>query len=726
MDRNIKELNKTLINGWMIIVLILIPAYFIEYLKGTRSFQYLIAFSCVTVIPAVLCNMYYKKHDESTRFRDYVLTGYFLMYTFVLFTGNTILVFTYVIPMLSLIVLYHQPKLVLVMGAVSIADNLVYDATLLFKGELTLKNSNQYEIKYAILITCFSFLYLASKLYSRICSENDQYVKQLDENHRQLQHVTLQTITTIANIIDAKDEYTKGHSYRVAEYSSVLAKALGYTDEQVQDIKYIGLLHDIGKIGVPDSILNKPGRLNDAEFSIMKSHVEIGGKILNGNRMIAGVDEGASYHHERWDGKGYPKGLSGTDIPEIARIIGIADAFDAMTSNRVYRKRLTDEEVLAELRRCSGSQFDPDICAVFVKLIEEGTLTLLSPDVNYEERRGSSLIEQSSELLKNILDYGKRSDDISHDYLTSTYSLQTGEKIISEMLSSGDGGLFIADITNIRKTNEKFGLLAGDHIIKTAAGILINRENIITVRFSGDQFLCFVPGETDITAFEMLLKSICQDITEAVENLAENMSNSAAIGGVLSNDAGRDINALVTAADKALFHVKNTHSPGVFVYSRNRRNDSLKNLSKRDLEQLIRSIEEEAYTGIYNVDYTEFTHIYNFIKNICKRNDQQMQLILMTMTPSAGNSPSVSERDEAMNLLETVINRTLRKVDVMFRFSSSQCIILLNNTSTENVELISQRIISSFYRLYDKKNMALSYDTADINSNSSENSKNAE
>ncbi|MCR5785915.1 MAG: HD-GYP domain-containing protein, partial [Eubacterium sp.] len=184
---------------------------------------------------------------------------------------------------------------------------------------------------------------------------------------------TITTIETIANTIDAKDKYTGGHSERVGEYAGILAEAVsgefGFTPDDVKRITYIGKMHDIGKIGIPDRILNKAGRLSDEEFDKMKEHVTIGRDLLSNLDDIEGLKEGVLYHHERFDGKGYPSGLEGENIPVIARILCIADSYDAMTSNRVYRGRLSDEEVLSELKVCSGTQFDPDLCSAFIDLI---------------------------------------------------------------------------------------------------------------------------------------------------------------------------------------------------------------------------------------------------------------------------------------------------------------------------------------------------------------------
>ena len=183
-----------------------------------------------------------------------------------------------------------------------------------------------------------------------------------------------ETILTIAQAVDAKDENTSQHSVRVAEYSIMIAKELGYSEEQCENLRKIAILHDIGKIGIPDSVLNKPAKLTDEEYSIMKSHVIRGAEILRNFTMIENVADGALYHHERYDGRGYANGLKGEEIPLNARIIGIADAFDAMTANRVYRKKLDLDFVIEELKKGRGTQFDPKLVDIMLKLIENGTI----------------------------------------------------------------------------------------------------------------------------------------------------------------------------------------------------------------------------------------------------------------------------------------------------------------------------------------------------------------
>ena len=231
------------------------------------------------------------------------------------------------------------------------------------------------------------------------------------EKHRAL--MTSNTIETIASAIDARDENTGGHSERVGFYAGILATEIapeyGLSDDDILRIRYIGLIHDIGKIGVAESVLNKAGKLTDEEYSLMKRHTEIGYEMMSSlGDQIPGVIDGIRYHHERYDGKGYPDGLAGEDIPLVARILCLADSYDAMTSNRVYRKRLTSEEVRGELIRCSGSQFDPNLTDRFIMLLDRGELHENTVDGMAVNRSGevptSALLEDrlQKDMLNNI------------------------------------------------------------------------------------------------------------------------------------------------------------------------------------------------------------------------------------------------------------------------------------------------------------------------------------
>ncbi|MBS0192251.1 MAG: HD-GYP domain-containing protein [Phycisphaerales bacterium] len=180
--------------------------------------------------------------------------------------------------------------------------------------------------------------------------------------------MSIGTIEALTAAIDAKDPYTCGHSERVALLARQIALAMGLDEAEADRIRTAGIVHDVGKIGVPESVLCKPGKLTDQEFAAIKLHPEIGHRILRGVVLLEHTLPGVLHHHERFDGKGYPHRLSGEAIPLQARIIGIADTFDAMSSSRSYRPALPREKVMAEIVRCSGSQFDPKVVQAFLKV----------------------------------------------------------------------------------------------------------------------------------------------------------------------------------------------------------------------------------------------------------------------------------------------------------------------------------------------------------------------
>ncbi len=181
-----------------------------------------------------------------------------------------------------------------------------------------------------------------------------------------------QTMRTFADLIDAKDPYTKGHSLRVSVYASEIGRRMGLSDDDIRILGYIALMHDCGKIGVPDNILTKPAKLDTNERQILEEHTTRGGMILKNFTAIDGIRDGALYHHERFDGSGYPKGLKGSEIPLCARIICVADAYDAMSSDRCYRKHLSVDKIIQELNTGSGAQFDPEPVKHILDMMADG------------------------------------------------------------------------------------------------------------------------------------------------------------------------------------------------------------------------------------------------------------------------------------------------------------------------------------------------------------------
>ena len=193
-------------------------------------------------------------------------------------------------------------------------------------------------------------------------SKVDEKTKIIMEHQQETEAILTGTVEALTNAVDAKDKYTAGHSRRVALYSREIARRMGKSEEEQELIYRAGLLHDVGKIRVPESVITKPGRLSDEEYALMKLHPVSGFRIISNIHWNRNITVGAKFHHERYDGKGYPDGRTGENIPEIARIIGVADAYDAMTSNRSYRDAMPQEKVRAEIEKGRGTQFDPE-CA---------------------------------------------------------------------------------------------------------------------------------------------------------------------------------------------------------------------------------------------------------------------------------------------------------------------------------------------------------------------------
>ena len=229
----------------------------------------------------------------------------------------------------------------------------------------------------------FALVMVADLFYKSYRIEQEQseraMAREVADTVRAAQELMLHSVTAISRMIDEKDPYTSQHSRRVAEYSRLIAENMPnrhYTAQELDDLYRSALLHDIGKIAIPDAILKKTDRLTNEEYAVMKTHPVWGRKILDGLEFLPGVALGAGYHHERYDGRGYPDGISTKELPETVRIISAADALDAMNSNRCYRKHCTKAYILGELQKGSGTQFDPAVAAVVIRLIENGQIKI--------------------------------------------------------------------------------------------------------------------------------------------------------------------------------------------------------------------------------------------------------------------------------------------------------------------------------------------------------------
>ena len=215
----------------------------------------------------------------------------------------------------------------------------------------------------AVLI--FYYMFFQSELYKDEIIEEQKHQIEMEESF------SMQIVQTLAETVEAKDPYTKGHSYRVAEYSREIAKRLGKDDGFLRRIYYMGMLHDVGKIGISDAIINKKEHLTDEEYKTVKQHTVIGDEVLRHITVMPDLYYGSRWHHERYDGKGYPDGLKGEQIPLEVRIISVADMYDAITSERSYRKALSISVAREEIEKAKGTQLDPEISDIMLEMIDE-------------------------------------------------------------------------------------------------------------------------------------------------------------------------------------------------------------------------------------------------------------------------------------------------------------------------------------------------------------------
>lgn len=260
---------------------------------------------------------------------------------------------------------------------------------LLFWTPLQKKMEGQYSEQVLLIFPVFFFfafllaviLGYKEKQYRLADKKKDAMMEQaILEERRRVERVSIDAIMSVTHALDAKDPYTRRHSEHVAFYATCIAEALGMTPEQVEEIGRAGQLHDLGKIGIPDAILNKEAKLTDEEYARMKTHVDIGADIISEFSTMPELVTGAKYHHERYDGLGYGNGLKGEEIPLTGRIICVADTIDAMYTKRVYREKLDKQVVIDEIKACSGKQFDPELADLAVRLIQEGMLEHMEED----------------------------------------------------------------------------------------------------------------------------------------------------------------------------------------------------------------------------------------------------------------------------------------------------------------------------------------------------------
>lgn len=313
-----------------------------------------------------------------------------------------------------------------------------------------------------------------------------------------LNNMALSTVITLTNTIDSLDAYAGGHSLRVAVISRDIARNIGWDEKECQNVYFVALLHDIGMITIPDSIVHKPGRFNEFEMDIVKQHTLNGAKILRDITVLDHLSEGVMHHHERWDGSGYPGKLSGEDIPPYARVIAVADAYDAMSSDRVYRQHLSGEKIISEFQRCRGTQFDPEITDVFVFMLKGGYT--VDPDIGQTKEASERAVKDGGlGRMFSPEEMSVKSDESEMDALTGMFArsylnTRVGNKISEER----SGALMMIELNGYESLCSEFGRDEGDLMVRMFLQRLraLFREEDVVCRISEDMFAVFVGGQS--------------------------------------------------------------------------------------------------------------------------------------------------------------------------------------------------------------------------------------
>ena len=535
--------------------------------------------------------------------------------------------------------------------------------------------------------------------------------KELESRRRQTERISLQTIKTLSVTVETKNVYTNGHSQRVADYSALIAGALGWDDKRINNLRNAAYMHDVGMIGIPDSIVNKPTRLTEEEYAIIQRHTLIGVDILKDITLIEHVAEVAHYHHERYDGTGYPEGLSGEEIPIEARIVAVADSYDAMNSKRIYRNALEKEKIIEELESCSGTQFDPVIAELFVRLIREGKVdTALLPAEPIGESKMDHYESETTKFISDIMSTMQSQEDSdSYDFLTGLPVRSKGEILIAQMMQEHDGGLVFVDMDNLKKLNDVYGHKAGDRALKLLGNILKDAgDKSIACRLGGDEFLLFLPDYSK-DEIHACVKHIFFEFAKAKEDDVELRCADLSAGMSLSTN-GATFEKCYREADKALYFVKQ-NGKGNYMFYHDMPLDRGMSGTGKDLELVAKALQQSgSYTGALDLDYRAFAKVYEYVNSLGERYRHKCYLVMVTMETFPDRMIYIEHIEEALGCMENAIREKIRKVDVCTRFSSMQYLIILFEAQEDRIANVMDRTFAQYNELYGKDDFIPRYE----------------
>lgn len=530
--------------------------------------------------------------------------------------------------------------------------------------------------------------------------ELQRHQLELEKRKKHTEKMSVQMMQTLSTTIEAKDEYTRGHSYRVSEYAALIAAELGWTPEDIQALKHSALLHDIGKIGIPDSILNKPSRLTDDEYTLIKRHPVIGSEILKDVTLLPHVLEVTRSHHERYDGKGYPDGLAGEDIPIHARIVAIADSYDAMNSRRIYRSSLSKETIYEEIRKNRGLQFDPEIADIFLKLMDENQLP--EWDSDSEDPASYSFPDMQLTVTKFISDVvttiKTQADAKNYDFLTGLPMRNLGERLTAELMQEHNGCLIFLDMDNLKRINDIYGHTAGDRALKLLGNMLSGyTEHGIASRLGGDEFLIFMPDISHETVAEQMHK-LFQEFHSLIENDVE-IQCATLSAGLCMCTCEDSFESCYLKADKALYYVKQNGKNQFFFYQQMDRKDISSSSVGKDLKLISASLRKSgSYRGALDLNYRDFARHYEYMSQLVNRSHCRCYLVMVTMETVVDTLPNIEAIEHALKCMEQSICERIRRVDICTRYSSMQYLIILFEPIETKIPDIMERIFLQYYR----------------------------
>lgn len=542
--------------------------------------------------------------------------------------------------------------------------------------------------------------------------ESNKQKKEMDKHREQLEEISLQLMQTLSTTIEAKDEYTRGHSYRVAEYSALIARELNWDEDEIRNLKNAAYLHDIGKIGIPDNILNKPVKLTDEELGVIKEHTVIGAEILKNITLIDHVKEAARSHHERYDGRGYPDGLKGEEIPLYARIIAVADSFDAMKSRRIYRSPLDDQVVYNEIFQNRGTQFDPELADIFLKLLdEERVITEKERELFDEDGTGLNMESEIEKFISSVMTTIKTQENIEgFDFLTGLPMRNRGEMLAAQFMQQDDGYLVFLDMDNLKKMNDLYGHKAGDRALKLLGSLLMEyTRHAVVCRLGGDEFLMFVPKVSKERITE-IVTGIQKDFDAEKEKDPE-IRFASVSAGICEVNKGDPFEECYSKADKALYHVKQNGKGSFFFYYQLEDEKAGDHGTGKDLALVSKALSASGdYSGALELDYREFAKIYEYMNSMEKRYKCHCYLVMVTLETEADSVLNIEDIEYALECMEQAIRQKIRKVDVCTRYSSMQYLIILFEPDEETIPNIMERIFGQYREQCGKKNLLPNYD----------------